>query len=312
MSSELVHNESLLDLLTRQRTRNEAGVRLSFHQDLLEHVSFQLSPLHYAAVTGNTTLVCYLYKEGFKTRNITVASFAAGGRNGSTSWRIPVTVSPSVAASLAGHPTTAIALKQFEKGIPLHWDRTVHRSFQHEEFRRKARKQMRLLLESPWFYALPAPVRVKLTDELMTNLSRVHVWGFLDKEIWNGDWETLIGKELIEAANNFNCESPKSTSQLRGRQFPPQYQFNVGQVGNDPRRRQVCGVFNFARRAFVGSSWWLVQKWQGGNVPLLSAIGMFVASGFHNGLQLGLPLVLSLLSGTEISSSSSSLPENLG
>lgn len=72
-------------------------------------------------------------------------------------------------------------------------------------------------------------------------------------------------------------------------------------VGNDPRRRHVGGVFNFARRALVGTSWWLVQKYQGGNVPLFSAIGMFVASGFHNGLQLGLPLILSLLSGTEVS-----------
>lgn len=208
---------------------NPLSFRLSFHQDLLEHVSFRMSPLHYAAVTGNTALVCYLYQEGFKSRSIAVASFAAGGRNGTTSWRIPVSVSPSVAASLAGHPTTATALKQFEKGIPLHWNRTLHRSFQHDEFRRKARKQMRLLLESPWFYALPAPVRVRLTDELMTTLSRVHVWGFLEQEVWNGDWEALLGKDLIDAVTNYNGESSKSTRQSRGRQFPPQYQFNVGQ-----------------------------------------------------------------------------------
>lgn len=191
----------------------------------------------------------------------------------------------------------------------------MHGSFQHEAFRRKARKQMKLLLDSPWFYALPAPVRVHITDELMTKLSRVHVWGFLEEEVWDGDWETLLGKELLEAIDNFTTDSSNSNSQLRGRQFPPQYQFNIGQgkvrfyvacnmcfsVGNGHRRRQVSGVLSFARRAVVGTTWWLVQKSQGGHIPLLSSVGLFIASGFNPGLQLGLPLILSLLNGTDSS-----------
>jgi len=174
---------------------------------------------------------------------------------------------------------------------------------------------MKLLLDSPWFYALPAPVRVHITDELMTKLSRVHVWGFLEEEVWDGDWETLLGKELLEAIDNFTTDSSNSNSQLRGRQFPPQYQFNIGQgkvrfyvacnmcfsVGNGHRRRQVSGVLSFARRAVVGTTWWLVQKSQGGHIPLLSSVGLFIASGFNPGLQLGLPLILSLLNGTDSS-----------
>lgn len=122
------------------------GCRLSFHQDLLSPVSFFLSPLHYAAVTGNTELVCYLYSEHAETvesgRNITVASFAAGGRNGQTAWRIPVNVSPSQAASLAGHAVTAKALKYFESGIPLHWNRKQNARFKVNEFKLKVETEI--------------------------------------------------------------------------------------------------------------------------------------------------------------------------
>ena len=119
------------------------GVRLSFHQDLLSPLSFFLSPLHYAAATGNTALVCYLYSEAScpskQGKNITVASFSAGGRNGRTSWRIPVAVSPSQTASLAGHAVTAKALKHLENGVPLHWNRKAHSKFASNEFKLKAR-----------------------------------------------------------------------------------------------------------------------------------------------------------------------------
>eukprot|EP00210_Caulerpa_lentillifera_P004121 g3929.t2 len=158
---------------------------------------------------------------------------------------------------------------------------------------------MKVLLDSEWFCRLPAPARVKIVDELMTDLSRVHVWGFLDCAVWDGDWTSLLGKDMLDAINNFNFDDSNSNSQSRGRAFPPQYQFNIGQVGQGQRRRPVQGVFNFASRAVVGSTWWLIQKTQGGQVPLLSAVGLFVASGFNSGLQMGLPLVLSLLSGTE-------------
>ena len=120
--------------------------RLSFHQDLMTPLSFSFSPLHYAAVTGNTELVCYLYSEAggpfANGKNITVASFSAGGRNGQTKWRVPVGVAPSQAASLAGHADTAKALKYFESGIPLHWDRSLHDRFEVNEFKLKAKNAL--------------------------------------------------------------------------------------------------------------------------------------------------------------------------
>ena len=231
--------------------------RLSFHQDLLSPLSFFLSPLHYAAATGNTALVCYLYSEAScpskQGKNITVASFSAGGRNGRTSWRIPVAVSPSQTASLAGHAVTAKALKQLENGVPLHWNRKVHSKFASNEFKLKARnhpplstpsshemltesipvqsrKLMKTLLDADWFYALPGPARVMLTDKLMTQLARDHVWGFLDKCIWEGDWHSLLGDHMMMAIEKYSTLAAEhASSQSRNRHYPPQYQFSVGQ-----------------------------------------------------------------------------------
>lgn len=87
---------------------------------------------------------------------------------------------------------------------------------------------MRALLDSEWFYALPGPARMQLTDKLMTYLARVHVWGFLDKRIWEGDWNALLDQEIREAVERYHTLTP---DQLTSRQhrYPPQYQFSVGQ-----------------------------------------------------------------------------------
>lgn len=130
---------------------------------MLSPVSFFLSPLHYAAVTGNTALACYLHSEEGedlnRTKAVTVASFAAGGRNGRTSWKIPVTVTPSQAASLAGHAITAKALKYFESGIPLTWDRKHHRKFKISEFKHEVKTLSKCIVHvfiESQTYELPA------------------------------------------------------------------------------------------------------------------------------------------------------------
>lgn len=77
--------------------------RLSFHQDLMSALTFNSWPYHYAAASGNVELACYLYLNGIKIdKNATVASFSAGGINGTTPWRKPITVSASETALLAG------------------------------------------------------------------------------------------------------------------------------------------------------------------------------------------------------------------
>jgi len=298
MEHDLVHGESLLDLLTKQQTRGEPGVRLSFHQDLMSPVSFSLSPLHYAAVTGNTALVCYLYSEHSgkfgNGRNITVASFSAGGRNGQTPWRTPTEISPSVAASLAGHAITAKALKYFESGIPLHWNRKQNDKFKINKFKVKSQELMLALLESDWFYALPGPARVRLTDQLMTNLARVHVWNFLDQKIWDGDWKELLGEDILTALQEYNTMSPERAAQSRNHRYPPQYQFSVGQVNDQVRRRRCFReVCKFVRRGVCGGLWWLLQRSDRGP-SLMVTVGMFAVTGYNDMCHMVLPLVLSI------------------
>lgn len=294
MAKELVHDESLLDLLTKQQTRGESGVRLSFHPDLLSPMSFFLHPLHYAAVTGNTALACYLYSKNITGKNVTVASFAAGGRNGQTSWRIPVTMSPSQTASLAGHAITAKALKYLESGIPLEWDRKQHSHFKVNDFKLKSRKLMKSLLESVWFYNMPGPARIRITDTLMKDLARIHVWGFIDARILDGDWENLLGPEIFQAIESLRSSTDYS-SRPRTHQFAPQYQFSIGQVNHQVRRRRyVREAFRFLRRGVVGGVMWLLTRRRKGCPSLMFAAGIYVAAGYCDVLNMVLPIILHL------------------
>ena len=88
---------------------------------------------------------------------------------------------------------------------------------------------MLALLDSDWFYALPGPARVRLTDQLMTNLARVHVWNFLDERIWKRDWENLLGEDILTAMQEYTTTSPERVARQRNQRYPPQYQFSVGQ-----------------------------------------------------------------------------------
>lgn len=166
---------------------------------------------------------------------------------------------------------------------------------------------MKALLDSDWFYALPGTARMRLTDQLMTHLARVHVWGFLDKRIWDGDWEALLGEDIHEAMNKFTTLTPDHTTVTRNQRYPPQYQFSVGQGAsftllnsvmsvsavNDQVRRRRCvrEVFRFLRRGLCGGFWWLLQRTNKGP-SLMFTIGMFVATGYNEVLQMALPLFL--------------------
>lgn len=102
---------------------------------------------------------------------------------------------------------------------------------------------MSSLLEFDWFYALPGPARMRLTDDLMTHLARVHVWGFLDDRIWKKDWENLVGKDVWQAITNIRSLSPSEITQPRQQNSPPLYQFSVGH-GKNPTFRTSDRVFS--------------------------------------------------------------------
>ena len=94
---------------------------------------------------------------------------------------------------------------------------------------------MKALLDADWFYALPGPARVMLTDKLMSQLARDHVWGFLDKCIWEGDWHSLLGDHMMMAIEKYSTLAAEhASSQSRNRHYPPQYQFSVGQGASSP------------------------------------------------------------------------------
>ncbi|GMH38265.1 hypothetical protein BSKO_06149 [Bryopsis sp. KO-2023] len=300
--SEMVHQDSLLDLLMRQQTRGEQGVRLSFHQELLSAVSFNSCPYHYCAVTGNAELACYLYSQKIElTPNITVASFSAAGTGGNTPWKKIVVITPHEAALLAGKPRAARTLKLIEKGVPLNWSRKDHRKLP-QEFREKVRGPIQSLLQSEWFCRLPGPVRVKVIDDLMNHYFHTMIWSSVSKSTWVQPWEETLGSDVYIAANDLPEKLQDTPKQVSNPQIP-QYQFRVAHEQNGQRRRRLGRVFSGLKRAGLGLGWWLLQRQQGGGVAVLPTVGAFVLSGMHPCLQVA-PLLLATLGNGSQSSGS--------
>lgn len=295
VAAEDGQQESLLDLLMRQQTRGEHGVRLSFHPELLCSLTLSAAPYHYCAVTGNTELVCFLYSRDVEqTRNITVASFSASGANGSTPWRKAISVTPTDAALLAGHSKTARALALSDRGVPLHWSRNGSNKFP-KEFKEKARATITMLSKCHWFAKLPGTVRREVVDTVMRQLYRSIVWSFIDPSVWEQSWEDVLGAEVHEAASNVPQkldDVPLPTTI----QPSPQYQFQVAQAHHH-RNRKRCGPLGCFLRAAAGALWWTVSRHCGGAVPLHSAIGIFVASGSHPVFKVALPFLLAAANG---------------
>jgi len=294
LGTEFEHNESLLDLLMRQQTRGEHGVRLSFHPELLSALALSTSPYHFCAVTGNTELACFLYnREVGLCRSITVASFSAAGANGSTPWRKAISVSASDAALLAGHSRTAHALSLAERGVPLHWSEEQHYKFP-KDFRDKARTTISMLLGCQWFIELPGPARKAIVNVLMQRLTRTMVWGFVNPSVFEKCWEDVLGPELHEAASNVAQKMdyvPMSTTI----QPSPQYQFRVAQA-HQHRGRKRWRLLGCALRGVMGTLWWAVHSRFGGNVPQHLAVPLFMVSGSPFA-QVALPFLLAILNG---------------
>ena len=77
--------------------------RLSFNPEITEAITLEKLPYHYCAVTGNVNLAAFLYSQKVSfSKGITIANFAADGKEGTTPWKKPVTLSPVDIADMAG------------------------------------------------------------------------------------------------------------------------------------------------------------------------------------------------------------------
>jgi len=77
--------------------------RLSFNPEITEAITLDKLPYHYCAVTGNVNLAAFLYVQKVPfSKGITIANFAADGKEGTTPWKKPVTLSPIDIANMAG------------------------------------------------------------------------------------------------------------------------------------------------------------------------------------------------------------------
>jgi len=255
-----VHTETLLDLFKRQQTHGEAGVRMCFHPELLAPLSLRDQPYHYCAVAGRPELAALLYARSIPlARDMTVATFSAGGVGGDTVWRKGLTLAPSEAALMAGHAKTAQVLEHIERGVPLEWNRSVHSRFP-EDFRTEARDLVAGLAGAGWFAALPGPVRVSVVDTAVAGLARQRVWGELDAGFWEGlaGAGGELGEELLgpgcgaSAINSLvkhwgQRDAKRVTRSLQA----PQYQFRVA-AGQEEGGRGLFPPGRTVRRAFWG------------------------------------------------------------
>lgn len=77
--------------------------RLSFNPEIADSITLEKLPYHYCAVTGNVNLAAFLYVQKVPfSKGITIANFAADGKDGSTPWKKPVMLSPLDIANMAG------------------------------------------------------------------------------------------------------------------------------------------------------------------------------------------------------------------
>ena len=119
---------------------------------MTEPITLEKLPFHFCAVTGNVNLAAFLYLRQVPfSRNITIANFAADGKEGSTPWKKPITLSPVDIANMAGkqirplcqvmfslapcirlshlaagHKPAALVLSLIGARVPLQWSRQAH------------------------------------------------------------------------------------------------------------------------------------------------------------------------------------------
>jgi len=285
-----VHSETLLDLLRRQQTHGEAGVRMCFHQELLAPLSLRDNPYHYCAVAGRPELAAYLYKNGIPcVSDMTVATFSAGGVEGESVWKKGLTLTPCEAALMAGNTVTAEVLKNIERGIPLEWQRSMHSKFP-ASFKEEVEELVEALSQAAWFIGMPGPARLTVMDRTVTDMAREAVWGMLDP----GFWEVLGGEGEVEhellgpGVESSTIETlikhwGKQPAKGQDRRLQaPQYQFRVA-AGNDEVRRR----FRWLRpRALLG---------QVAKVAMILAVRRFITSRIAPGNRPPAPSAMSAL-----------------
>ena len=72
---------------------------------MTEPITLEKLPYHFCAVTGNVNLAAFLYLRRVPcTKGITIANFAADGKEGTTPWKKPVILWPADVANMAGKP----------------------------------------------------------------------------------------------------------------------------------------------------------------------------------------------------------------
>ena len=97
--------------------------RLSFNPEITEAITLEKLPYHYCAVTGNVNLAAFLYTQKVPfSKGITIANFAADGKEGTTPWKKPVTLSPVDIADMAGKHSARVmsAISQLQPTLVQH------------------------------------------------------------------------------------------------------------------------------------------------------------------------------------------------
>ncbi|KAL3141774.1 hypothetical protein ABBQ32_004450 [Trebouxia sp. C0010 RCD-2024] len=203
---------SVLELYAMQQTNQRSGIRLSLNSELTESITLEKFPYHYCAVTGNVNLAAFMYLRQLQySKGITVANFAADGKQGTTSWSKRVTLSPVDIANLAGHGPAAVVLSLILARVPLLWSRDTHHLFP-QHFKQHAKSLLETLLTVPFFTRLPGSARVQMVDILMTMLAEGTVWGSLSPDVWREQWEECIGDDFEQAQQLVRPQPPRVQS----------------------------------------------------------------------------------------------------
>eukprot|EP00884_Botryococcus_braunii_P017061 jgi/Botrbrau1/4038/Bobra.0016s0041.2 len=199
---------------------------------MLDKFTMEDDPYLWCALHGATHCALMLREGGLKPGPpLPVACFQAGGISGQIQWRKHIAVSLREAAMLAGFPTTAKVLRKIESGVPLHWEPSNHKAWP-SLFKEKVRKIVEACAATPWFARLPGPVRVQVIRMLVKEIARKVIWREVHPAVWDGSWEEVVERQLIEAVNDI-CQ--QNRTQLPAPERAIEYRFRMNPAGRRPR-----------------------------------------------------------------------------
>lgn len=215
---------SVLELCMSQQSHHQSGIRLTFNPEITEAITLEKFPYHYCAVTGNVNLAAFLYSQKLPySKGITIANFAADGKEGSTPWKKPVTMSAMDIANMAGHKPAAVVLTLIGAQVPLHWTRDQHHLYP-QYFKSQVKTLITVISTSPFYASLPGPARMQLVDTLITSLAQETIWSPLSPEVWRGRWQQCVGDDYEEAkqmpdAQQSSAPAPSDNANMASYQF---------------------------------------------------------------------------------------------